>query len=324
MQPEPCAPSSNRRSVSVPPNGASVRRVGAQPMPVAEVDVPQGLVRDLLTDQAPDLAHLPLRPLANGWDNVMWALGDHLAVRLPRRALAAGLVLHEQRWLPRLAPRLPLAVPAPVRCGVPGRGYPWPWSVVPLLPGDVAWRTPLTDPAAAARALADFLTALHVPAPPGAPVNAFRGGALADREPALLDRLALLGEAVPRPRIEETWRRLREADAWAGPPLWLHGDLHPGNILVSDGRISGVIDFGDITAGDPATDLSVAWMLLAPAHRVVFREVYAGTAALGSEDATWARARGWALTLSLAFLAHSADNPVLAALGRRTLGAVLE
>lgn len=286
-------------------------------MPAAEVDVSVGLVERLLAEQMPDLAGLPLRLLANGWDNVLLRLGDDLVVRLPRRALAAALVDHELRWLPRLAPRLPLPVPVPVRAGRAARGYPWSWSVVPYLPGDVAARTPPDDEEATATALGAFLAALHEPAPADAPVNPFRGVPLPDRADAVLARLDAL-PGLDRGAVLAVWHDAAGAPPWSGPPLWLHGDLHPANVLVHRGRVSGVIDFGDVTAGDPATDLAVAWTLLPLSCHGALREAYGGV-----DDDTWVRARGWALALSLAYLAHSADEPVMAAVGRRGLRAVL-
>ena len=170
--------------------------------------------------------------------------------------------MNEQRWLPVVAPRLPLPVPAPVRAGRAALGYPWPWSVVPLLPGQLAAREPPADPAGAAASLGGFLAALHAPAPPDAPANPNRGIPLAERAAAVTDNLSVLGGLVDRGAATRAWRAALATPAWGGAPVWVHGDLHPANILVRRGRISGVIDFGDITAGDPATDLSVAWMLL--------------------------------------------------------------
>ncbi|MGZ4447975.1 MAG: aminoglycoside phosphotransferase family protein [Nocardioides sp.] len=292
-------------------------------MPVAEVDVSLDLVRRLLDAQHPDLARRPLRVLANGWDNLMCRLGDDLVVRLPRRALAADLVLHEQRWLPVLAPRLPLPTPQPVRIGVPALGYPWSWSVVPYLRGEVAAVAPPDDVAAAAVVLGDFLGALHGPAPAEAPANAVRGIPLRGRNEALEATLADLAATVDRRRVLDAWRAALAAPEWDGPRVWLHGDLHPANILVDHGRVSGVIDFGDVTAGDPATDLCVAWMLLPADCHPAFRSAYRAHHPAGADESTWRRARGWALALSLAFLGHSADNPMMAEVGRRTLDAVL-
>jgi len=292
-------------------------------MPAAEVDIPPELVRRLLAAQQPDLAHLPLEVMAHGWDNLLYRLGDRLVVRLPRRAVAAQLAEHEQRWLPVLAPRLPLPVPAPVRAGRAGLGYPWPWSVIPFLPGRIAARNPPADPRDAAVSLGRFLAALHAPAPPDAPANPYRGIPLADRGAAVTQHLTVLGSLVDPRAVRHAWERAVAAPAWDGPPVWLHGDLHPANILVDRGRISAVIDFGDLTSGDPATDLAVAWMLLPADCHVFFQDAYGAASGYPVGEDTWARARGWALALSLAFLAHSGDNPLLTRIGNRTINAVL-
>ncbi|MEV0230824.1 aminoglycoside phosphotransferase family protein [Nonomuraea sp. NPDC050786] len=288
-------------------------------MPAAEVPVSPSLVRQLLTDQHSDLAGLGIKVLANGWDNLVCRLGDAYLVRLPRRALAAQLVVNEQRWLPSLAGHLPLPVPAPVRIGRPSRGYPWDWSVVPYLPGDIAARTPPADPGEAALALGGFLAALHSPAPTDAPVNPSRGIPLSGRTAGVMAQLSHLDDPAVRAAALLVWECAIAAPEWDGPPVWLHGDLHPANILVDHGRVGAVIDFGDITAGDPATDLAVAWMVLPASRREDFRRAYGR-----ADDGTWARARGWALALALVFLTHSADNPLMAGIGRRTLNAVLE
>jgi aminoglycoside phosphotransferase (APT) family kinase protein len=292
-------------------------------MPAAEVDVSPDLVRQLLAAQQPDLAHLAIEVMANGWDNVMYRVGDVLVARLPRREAAAGLVVREQRWLPVLQPRLPLPVPAPVREGRPGSGYPWPWSIVPFLPGQVAARNPPADWRDAAISLGRFLTALHVPAPPDAPANALRGVPLADRGGRLTRHLTAVGGLADYRAVIRAWEAALAAPAWHEPAVWLHGDLHPANIVVHRGRISGVIDFGDITSGDPANDLSVAWMLLPARYHDDFRSAYRPASQYAAGDDTWARARGWALALSLAMLANSADNPQIAGIGHRALSAVI-
>ena len=287
-------------------------------MPPAEVDVSVELVQQLLAEQHPDLAGLALGVLANGWDNMVCTVGADLLARLPRRALAAELVAHEQRWLPVLAPRLPLPIPAPVRIGRPAGRFPWKWSVVPFLPGQVAALAAPDDLASAAVALGEFLAALHVPAPPEAPVNPFRGGPLADRASRVTEHLGLIASGTEAGAARAIWASAMEAAPWAGPPAWVHGDLHSANILVNAGAISAVIDFGDLTAGDPATDLSVAWMLFPAKERAIFWQAY------GRADAhTRARARGWALSLALAFLTYSADNPLIARIGKRTFREVL-
>jgi aminoglycoside phosphotransferase (APT) family kinase protein len=287
-------------------------------MPAAEVAVSVELVRRLLDEQHPDLADLPVEVLANGWDNLVCRLGEEFLVRLPRRAMAAELVAHEQRWLPELAGRLPLPVPAPVRVGQPTAQYPWSWSVVPFLPGRTAARSEPDDPWSAAAALGGFLNALHTPAPSEAPVNPARGIPLAGRAEGVLEGLAHVDPAH-RATARRVWDAAAATPAWDGPPVWLHGDLHPANILVDRGRISAVIDFGDVTSGDPATDLSVAWMLFTAEQRAALRRAYGH-----ADDATWERARGWALALSLVFLTHSADNPLMRRIGERAFRALLE
>jgi aminoglycoside phosphotransferase (APT) family kinase protein len=296
-------------------------------MPAAEVEVSAGLVRRLLADQHPDLARLPVEFLANGWDNELYQVGDGLVARLPRRAMGAEIIKNEQRWLPLLAPRLPLPIPYPERTGVPARGYPYAWSVVPFLPGVPAAEASF-DPAEAAVAVGEFLGALHVPAPADAPANPFRGVPLAERAASVAANLAVVTgpgqdqDQAERGSVLRAWDQALAAPGYDRPPVWLHGDLHPANILVHDGRVSGVIDFGDITAGDPASDLSVAWMLLPPGGRASFWSAYQGAGGSG-DDALRARARGWALNLAIVFLAHSEDNPVLRDVGRRTLRSVL-
>ena len=287
-------------------------------MPAAEVAIDATLVRALLADQHPDLTARELVEVASGWDNVLFRRGDDLAVRLPRRGAAAALIEHEQRWLPELAPRLPLAVPAPVRVGRPGRGYPWSWSVTPWLPGDVIARVEPTDPRHVAEQLGRFVRALHRPAPADAPANPYRGVPLSARSSATYERLDGLGDAIDQRAVRRLWEHAVAIPPWTGAPLWLHGDLHPANILVHDGHVSAVIDFGDVTSGDPATDLAVAWTLLPSPERARFRAT-AGEI----DDETWARARGWALTMAIAYLASSADNPLMDRIGRRTLAAVL-
>jgi aminoglycoside phosphotransferase (APT) family kinase protein len=302
--------------------------VAANRMPAADVEVSADLVRRLLAGQHPDLARLPVEFLANGWDNELYRVGDERVARLPRRALGAQIIVNEQRWLPGLAPRLPLPIPYPERTGVPGCGYPYCWSVVPYLPGVPAAQAGPFDPASAADALGGFLGALHVPAPADAPANPFRGVPLAERAGTFAANLALIGgqaghDHVDQDAVLRVWEAVLAVPGYDGPPVWLHGDLHPANVLVNDGQVSGVIDFGDITAGDPASDLSVAWMLLPLDCHAGFWSAYQAAGG-GGGDALRARAAGWALNFAIVFLAHSEDNPVLLDVGRQTLRAVLE
>jgi aminoglycoside phosphotransferase (APT) family kinase protein len=278
------------------------------------------LVRALLADQHPDLAHLDVTPLAAGWDNTVFRVGPDLVARLPRRVEGVALIAHEQWWLPELAPHLPLPIPAPVRTGVPGCGYPWPWSLCPWFPGEPASSHPPDDGDRAARDLGGFLAALHRPAPDDAPENPFRGVPLAARDRRFRDAIEHLAGRPDRldPRTAtwtlSRWEELRGTPPWSGPPVWLHGDLHPHNLLVHRGRLGAVIDFGDLTAGDPATDLAVGWMLFGAADRDVLR------AASGNHgDDTWLRAEAWAIALAVAYLEGSPDGSPMLPVAHRTL-----
>lgn len=293
--------------------------MAGQKMPAAEVDITTALVRRLVERQKPELADLPIELLAHGWDNVSFRLGSDLVARLPRRQLSAGLIANEVRWLPELAPRLPLPIPTPVFHGSPGEGYPWDWLVAPLLPGEPASSNLDIDFEICARQLGEFLASLHEPAPEEAPDNPFRGVPLSGRDASTRERLALIGSEVDTEALEEVWEQALSAARHAGHPLWVHGDAHAGNLLVLGGELSGVVDFGDITAGDPATDLAVAWTFLPAGQRGGFWSAY-GTA----DDALEMRSRGWALSLGAAYLAHSADNQEMRAIGERALSAVLE
>ena len=289
-------------------------------VPAAEVEIDEDLVRRLLADQQPDLAGLPLRRYANGWDNAVVRLGGDLVVRLPRRAAAAQLILNEKRWLPELAGRLPVDVPVPLRRGTATAYYPWGWSVSRWMPGTSAAGVPARDRGAVPEPLAAFVAALHRPAPADAPANPVRGVALGTRRDAVRDRLA--GGSVPHAAaVAALWEELSRERPWPGPPLWLHGDLHPANLVLRGGALAAVIDFGDLTAGDPATDLATAWLTFDRAGRRGF--VARLDELVGYDAATWRRARGWALVLATALLAHSDDAPVLGALGREALGEVL-
>jgi aminoglycoside phosphotransferase (APT) family kinase protein len=284
------------------------------PIPPAEVEVDARLVRRLLRNQHPALAGRRLRRIGNGWDNVVFRLGPDLTVRVPRRELGARLIERELRWLPQLAESLPLPVPTPLLVGEPTSFYPWRWAVCTHVPGHACQDVAFSGRAGqrAADTLAGFLRALHVPAPAAAPTNPFRGVPLAQRA----DSVAAALPIVPRGQralVARAWGEALEAASHTGADLWVHGDLHGLNVLASRGRITGVIDFGDLCAGDPATDLASAWLLLDRSGRARMR------AALGTDDAAWARGRGWAASFGLTFLAHSADSTVTASIGRRVL-----
>jgi len=286
--------------------------------PAAEVPIDAPLVRRLLRSQFPQWSRLAVRPVESaGWDNVIYRLGADLAVRLPRRRIGADQTEKEHQWLPVLGPQLPLAVPDPVGKGVPGEGYPWHWTVCAWLPGEVAALSPVADMSQAAVSLARFVRALQAIDPAGGPVSKFRGGTLADRDPVSQASAAALGDSLDvRPALQ-VWKAAIAEPVWTGPSVWMHGDLHPANLLVSNGELGGVIDFGLLGVGDPACDLMVAWTYLSANARQMFRD------ALSVDDSTWARGRGWALHLGLMAAAYSADNPVLGGIGRCTIAEVL-
>jgi aminoglycoside phosphotransferase (APT) family kinase protein len=288
-------------------------------MPAAEVQVTAELVRALLQDQHPDLADLPLRLVGEGWDNVMFRLGDEYSVRVPRREMAAPLIRYEQEWLPKLAPRLPLPIPVPVRVGVPALGYPWHWSVLPWFDGEMAESAILRDPYEAATTLGWFLRELNIPAPVDVPINPYRGGRLSSRFDVVVERIEQLAGEFDRATLLRIWGELRDVAVYAGPPLWVHGDLHPANLIVRDGVIHAVIDFGDLTGGDRAVDVASGIMLLEPGPLEVFRDA----AGVGEDADLWRRAYGWALLHGVYCVSNSADNPVINAVGRKTVAAVL-
>jgi aminoglycoside phosphotransferase (APT) family kinase protein len=292
--------------------------------PSAELEIHEPLVRALVSSQATsiaDAAALPLAHAADGWDCSVWRLGERFAVRLPRRALAAPLVLHEQQVLSGIAARLAstgLGVPAPIVAGRPGFGYPWSWSVVPWFDGRSGLATPRADRAGWAATLAQALLALHVVAPATFPVNPVRGVPLARRAAGVAGRFASLRDRVnddALARLHQLWDAALEVPPWADSPVWIHGDLHPGNLIARGSDLIAIIDFGDVTAGDPAYDLAVAWLAFDAAGRDIF------VAGMGDryDEATWIRAHGWAASVTLTLLDQSDDNPEYAALGAEAL-----
>lgn len=253
------------------------------------------LVRALLAEQHSDLADLDLREVLGGWDNQQWRLGEDLAVRMPRTERGPELVQNEQTWLPVLAERLPLPTPVPVRSGAPSERFEHPWAIVRWVHGQPADRAPITAPDSA-QALAGFLAALHQPAPADAPINPPRGLPLHQAGPVdgLFEPIAGSPQAMA---LRDVWDEALAAPAWQGMPLWLHGDLHPANVIVQNGRLAGVIDFGDLCAGDPAWDLSAAWILLPAGAISSFFGAYPSV-----DEATRTRARGWALLRALTLI----------------------
>ncbi|QCB94741.1 phosphotransferase [Cellulomonas shaoxiangyii] len=256
-----------------------------------------GLVRDLLRDQHPDLAELPLREVDGGWGNQMWRLGSELAVRIQRMDTHPDSQLKERRWLPLLAPRLPLPVPVPVRSGAPSERFPKLWTVMTWVPGLPLDHGSITRGEHAADTLAAFLRALHVEAPADAPVGTDRGAHPKDCTPGFdhffgsVDAEAIGCDAAD---VRAVWDDAVAAPTWEDRPVWVHGDLHPANVVVADGTLAGIVDFGDLFAGDPAWDLAAAWLLLPVGTAARFFAAYAR-----ADEATIRRARGLAALKSL-------------------------
>ena len=283
--------------------------------PAPEVVVDIELVSELIADQHPDLADRTITFVERGWDNTNFRLGEDLLVRMPHREMAAELIDNEQRWLKELAPRLPLPTPTPVRSGVPAERYPWNWSITPWFDGDVAARAALEDPAADAVLLGQFFATLHQPLPIGGPVNPYRGGPVADRSVAFYKNLVTLDSAFDKDRIAAMFDHA--ANIEPGPErVWLHGDLHTRNMIVDQGKLAAVIDWGDICIGDAACDLVAAYMLV-PDH-VDLVKSHAGASAQG-----WQRARGWAAHFGVMYWAFGDDDPVMTKIGTDLLTTLL-
>ena len=269
------------------------------------------LVRRLLAAQFPRWADLPIKPVeVGGWDNRTFHLGAQMTVRLPSAAPYALQVEKEHRWLPKLAPLLPLPIPVPLAKGAPADGYPWQWSVYRWLEGETTTAERIADLRQFATALADFLTALQridsAGGPPPGRHNFFRGGPLTVYDAETRQAIAALDSRIDTDAASAVWEAALAA-TWYGSPVWLHGDVAAGNLLVKGGRLSAVIDFGSSGVGDPSCDLAIAWTLFAGESRETFR------AALPVDDATWARGRGWTLWKALITLAALPGTNALAA-----------
>jgi len=282
-----------------------------------EVTTDAALVERLIAAQFPEWASLPVARVDSfGTDNAIYRLGDEWSVRLPRVPWAVAPLEREFAWLPRIAERLPVEVPVPVALGAPGPGFAWPWTVCRWLEGD---HPEAADRASAeasaqvtlARDLARFVRAMRALDPAGAPITAWPRP-LPDEADLVLAELDLLGSE--RVAALAIWEEA-VATRYDGPPTWIHGDLAPGNLLLRDGRLSGVLDFGTMGVGDPASDLRVAWNLLSRQARATFRDE------VGADEATWTRARGWALLQAVAQLSYFGErHPRLTANARRVVG----
>ncbi|MFL6025418.1 MAG: aminoglycoside phosphotransferase family protein [Friedmanniella sp.] len=280
------------------------------------------LVRRLVAREFPQWAGLPVVPVpADGWDNRTYRLGSSLTVRLPTHERYVAAVAKEDRWLPVLAPRLPLPVPVPVALGHPAEGYPHPWSVRRWIEGRPAEPGLVRDSGAFARDLAAFLRALWAVPPAGGPTagthSFYRGCPPRHYDHEVRRALDELGDAVDRPAAEDVWQQAL-VSRWTAAPVWFHGDIASGNLLLDPhGRLAAVIDFGTSGVGDPACDLVIAWTFLAGDARTAFRD------AVELDEATWARARGWALWKALIVLAARTGTPRQDAANLRVVAEVL-
>lgn len=286
------------------------------------VDINVSLVSQLVGTQFPQWAGLPITPVElDGWDNRTFRLGDSMSVRLPSAERYAAKVKKEQQWLPVLAPQLPVPIPIPLAMGVPGGGYPWHWSIYKWLEGENATIERVDDLPQFATALARFLKALQqidpAGAPPPGPHNFFRGGPLSTYDAETRQAITALRGKMDVDAAAAVWEAALKA-TWHGPPVWIHGDVSASNLLVNQGRLSAVIDFGGTGIGDPSCDLTMCWTFFSGECREAFR------AALQADEATWARSRGWALWKGLITVAEHIDaNPPKATEARRVIDEVL-
>ncbi|MDF3303105.1 aminoglycoside phosphotransferase family protein [Streptomyces tropicalis] len=295
---------------------------GTRRMHADEAHTDEDLVRRLLRAQFPQWAELPVRRLASGGTvNAIYRLGAALTVRLPLLEGGSESVDQEARWLPRLAPLLPVAVPEAVALGEPGEGYPHRWAVHRWREGEVLTEGATAGAEDLARDLGAFVSALRTADPAGAP-EAHRGGApaLMDAETrSSIEALRRTDEPFDADALLAAWERTLTVPAWSGPPCWTHADLMPSNLLGADARLAAVLDFGTAGVGDPAADLIPAWNLLPPAARGIFRD------AAGLDDAAWERGRGRALSMAVVQLPYYRHtNPVISANARHVLHQVLE
>ena len=288
-----------------------------------EVDTDPPLVSRLLADQFPQWAHLPIERFeSSGTDNAIYRLGEDMAVRLPRIPGGTGTIDKELRWLPKLAPLLPVAISQPLAKGSPGHRYPWHWSVHQWLDGESVNVERMADSVGLAQDLGGFVAALRRIDAAEGPIagrDGSRGVPLARRDAATREAIVQLNGVVDTRAVTAAWEASVRAPTWQRPGVWIHGDLLSGNVLVDGrGRLSAMIDFGCMVVGDPACDVMAAWTLFEAEGREAFRS------AIGVDDATWARGRGWALSFALIALPYYMHtNPVFVRDARHVIREVL-
>ncbi len=285
-----------------------------------QIETTTDLVHRLLATQFPQWSNLPIQPVQeSGTDHALYRIGEGLVARLPIIDWAVDQTESDQRWLPVLAPRLTLPIPVPVAVGQPGEGYPWPWSVAPWIAGETPNGDNL-DLAAAAVALAKFVTALHGIQPADGPVKSgtTRGVPLANLDEGIRPLIQELGADIDTAAVTRVWDEAVAAPRWDGPLVWIHGDITPGNLIVRGRRLAAVIDFSGLGLGDPAPDLAPAWNFFDHGTRTIFRDI------IGYDDATWARGKGWVLAPALQGLGYyRRTRPDFAAAARHRIDAVL-
>lgn len=290
--------------------------------PDGRAGIDAALVKRLLAAQFPQWSDLPVRPVeVDGWDNRTYRVGDSLTARLPTAPGYVPAVAKENAWLPRLAPSLPVAVPPILGEGAPGEGYPFPWSVRGWLDGETAARERIDDMAQFAVSVAEFILALQRCDTTGGPLAGehswFRGASPAYYDEETRRCLAALAGRVDTDKAAVVWEAALAAE-WRGEPVWFHGDIASGNLLVADGKLTAVIDFGTSGVGDPACDLVIAWGMFSGESREAFRHTVA------QDAATWARARGWLLWKCLLTLSGNIDtDPERAAFDQRLIAEVI-
>ena len=261
------------------------------------IDSVTALAARLVASQFPQWRALPVRPVEHqGNDNRTFRLGDELIVRMPSAKRYVAAVEKEHAWLPRLRPRLPLQIPIPIALGEPGEGYLWRWSVYRWLDGETTNAARLKDPTGFAASLAEFLLVLHRVDPDGGPPAGvhtfFRGASLAVYDDQTRQAIKLLSDTIDAQRATRAWDTALAA-SWTGKPVWFHGDVAVTNLLLREGKLGAVIDFGASGVGDPACDLAIAWSFFDRNMRAVFKST------LPLDASTWMRGRGWALWKAL-------------------------
>ncbi len=286
-----------------------------------KLEIEVSLVERLVAEQFPQWAKLPINPVKHsGWDNRTFHLGQQMTVRLPSAAEYADQVDKEHRWLPLFAPHLPVPIPLPLGKGSPGQGYPWHWSVYQWLEGENAASERICDMSVFAIALAEFLFALQTfdttDGPHPGRHNFFRGGSLKHYDQETRNAIEDLGNVLDSKAVFNVWNAALETD-WCSDPVWVHGDVSAGNLLVKDGRLSAVIDFGCSAIGDPACDLAIAWTFFQGDSRKAFR------ANLPLDSCTWARGRAWTLWKALITACKQSRNSVEESEPMRVISEVL-